>query len=454
MIRFLAVALAWMCGSIAFIAAQGEPADSNFRVFLTDGRALASYGEPAWVGDRVVFTMLIGERDAASRQQTLVDLPIASIDRERTLAYADSLRAAYYARTRAEADFAVMTEEVSRAVDRLTSIADPGERLAAAEQARERLLEFSRRSRGYRAADVGILLVRFDQVLADLRAAAGDASLSFELSSGPTAPLEPLLRPVGLQDSIALALAAVNAADTGEVRLSILRAAAAAIPADPAFDDARSAVETRIDMERTLEREYAGLDRGLRSRATAARDRGDPGAVARAIGQLDRRDEELGGHRPQLVARLRGDMETWHASARAFRTALDHYAAVRADLLAYERRVRPAYVAFDGLRPVFEALRDLQFTSYDSLLRAEERLGRAIGTLAAAAPPPDLAAVHATFASALHLAREAIERRKQAAATALASTNQDAASAAAGALMLAAQAHQDLVIGLFPPKPR
>jgi hypothetical protein len=103
---------------------------------------------------------------------------------------------------------------------------------------------------------------------------------------------------------------------------------------------------------------------------------------------------------------------------------------------------------------VIEALGDLQFTAYDTLLRAEARLGRAIETLAAAAPPTDLAAVHATFASALHLAREAIERRKQAAATALASTNQDAAAAAAGALLLAAQAHQDLVRGLFPPKLR
>ena len=81
------------------------------------------------------------------------------------------------------------------------------------------------------------------------------------------------------------------------------------------------------------------------------------------------------------------------------------------------------------------------------------RLEGASRTLEAAPPPGDLEDVHATLVSGVHLAREAIARRRTAAATAGGSFSRDASSAAAGALMLIGQARSDLVARLYPPRP-
>jgi hypothetical protein len=74
--------------------------------------------------------------------------------------------------------------------------------------------------------------------------------------------------------------------------------------------------------------------------------------------------------------------------------------------------------------------------------------------LAAVTPPDDLADVHATLVSAVHLAREGVARRQVAAATATSASAREAASAAAGALLLFQQAKGELVARLFPPRPQ
>ena len=140
-------------------------------------------------------------------------------------------------------------------------------------------------------------------------------------------------------------------------------------------------------------------------------------------------------------------------AARAYRAALDHYDEVRRDLIAYERRIRPVLSALDGLRPIVDAVREMRYTSFDRLSTAATRLEGASRTLEAAPPPGDLEDVHATLVSGVHLAREAIARRRTAAATAGGSFSRDASSAAAGALMLIGQARSDLVARLYPPRP-
>ena len=69
-------------------------------------------------------------------------------------------------------------------------------------------------------------------------------------------------------------------------------------------------------------------------------------------------------------------------------------------------------------------------------------------------PPPDLADVHATLVSALNLAREACSRRRLAIATTDRTMGLEASAAAAGATMLVAQARENLVARLYPPKVR
>src|SRR3990172_2455100 len=93
------------------LAARCSPAAAAddvtlLRVFLTDGSALVSYGEPARVGDRVVFSMPTAA--TPNPPLHLVSLPADRVDWDRTNRYAASARAARYLQTRAEADYAVL----------------------------------------------------------------------------------------------------------------------------------------------------------------------------------------------------------------------------------------------------------------------------------------------------------------------------------------------------------
>jgi hypothetical protein len=63
-------------------------------------------------------------------------------------------------------------------------------------------------------------------------------------------------------------------------------------------------------------------------------------------------------------------------AARAYRLALDHYAYVRASLLAYERRIRPALSGLDGLTPVLQYVRDGRSMAFERVETAVGRLER------------------------------------------------------------------------------
>ena len=84
-----------------------------FRVFLKDGSSLVSYGELARVDDRVVFSM---PTSASPRtpQLHLVTISADRVDWDRTTRYAESARATRYIGTRAEADYAQLTDTTSR----------------------------------------------------------------------------------------------------------------------------------------------------------------------------------------------------------------------------------------------------------------------------------------------------------------------------------------------------
>jgi len=448
--------LGLLAGSLLAVAsAQNPTPGSTFRVFLKSGDPLPSYGEAAIVGDRVIFTLLVGAETDISRRYQLVDLPTEEVDLDRTVAYANALRGAHYAATRGEAEFAEMTAELSRTLDTLPGITDPGERLNVAEQAHERMRDWRRRSYGYRADDVEALEQLFGVVLTELRSETGAGQLSVELSSGGGAVAREPIRPApDTEESVRLALAAAAVAETGEERLAILGAAESVLSGSAARSTLLTEVLSRLDAERAAEVSYAALAHELTERADLALNRGEAGAFTGLVSDLDRRDVELGRMRPRLVRALRRQLDLKRTAAEAYHAALDRYSKMRPALLAYERNLRPMLSTLDGLRPVLDALREFRFTSYDRLETAAARLDAALSGLAAIEPPEDLADVHATLVSATHLAREAVARRQRAAATASAATDRDAASAAAGALLLVGQARSDLVARLFPPKPQ
>src|SRR5206468_4559672 len=120
--------------------AKGEDDATLLRVFLKDGTALVSYGEPARVEDRAVFSM-----PAASGPNPplhLVDIAASRVDWERTQRYAANARATRYLQTRAEADYAALSNQIAAALNDVTLTSDPARRLAIVETARKVLAEW------------------------------------------------------------------------------------------------------------------------------------------------------------------------------------------------------------------------------------------------------------------------------------------------------------------------
>src|SRR5713226_9376234 len=98
------------------------------RVFLMDGTSLVSYGEPARVGDRVIFSMPTAA--APNPPLQLVNVPIARVDWERTSRYAATARAAHYVETQAESDYAALSYDVASTLNKVAMTVEPAQRLA------------------------------------------------------------------------------------------------------------------------------------------------------------------------------------------------------------------------------------------------------------------------------------------------------------------------------------
>ena len=432
--------------------AQSIDAGAVFRIFLKNGQALPSYGESAVVGDRIVFTLLVGAADARPTVQ-LMSLPADRVDLARTRRYADAMRARHYAATRGEVDYAAMTQEVQRTLAQLTSIEDPKKRLALAEQAKARLVNWAAGTYGYRATEVRELTGLFDDVIAELRAAAGERKFAVELRSGATdIQAEPILAVPTLAESIGLALEAARAADGDAERLAILRAAQALAASAGVSGDLTAALRRELDAEANTAVAYSNLFSSVRAQAEQARKRADVLGVENAIAALKSGDRELGARRRQGVDALLAELSALLESTRTHRAALDRYAKVRGSLLQYERNVRPVMSGLDGTAPVLNALRDTKYTAYERLERLTGRLAAYRATLGTITAPDDLADVHATLDSALKMASYAISRRRLAMAIMSDVIDREASSAAAGALMLSGLAREQLVARLYPPK--
>ena len=406
---------------------------------------MPSFGEAAIVGDRIVFNLSMGGSDGPLTLQ-LISLPLPLIDVDRTTRYAESMRAAFYAATRGEAEYGQMTAELSQTLDTLAKIPDRKQQIAAAEDVRGGLQAWQRNHFSYRSDDVEKLIGLVGDVINELKASVGETTVALELTAGPARPHEALLPAPRLQESLALSLSASNVADVGEDRLAILRTAASIAPAGDR--ELSASIATRLDQELKAERSYATLATDVRKRAEAAVSQGNVTAIDRLEKELLGRDQQYGFRRPRAVQDLIEELRVARTSAAVRKEALDRYALVRQRLLDYEIAVRPAFSAFDGLRSVLQYFKDRRVVSFDRTVGAEARFARLRDQIAAVAPPAEAGAIHATLVSALRMAVEAATRRREAAATTSAQTINAASAAAAGALLLADRAHEDLVNSL------
>jgi hypothetical protein len=104
------------------------------------------------------------------------------------------------------------------------------------------------------------------------------------------------------------------------------------------------------------------------------------------------------------------------------------------------------------LTPLLESIKSLAGTSPASLATIESTSARVILLASGVAPPEEAAAAHALIISAMQLAKNAAQIRREAVAAADMARAWDASSAAAGALMLSAKARTDIQALLRPPQ--
>ena len=234
------------------------------RVFLTDGSSMVSFGEPARVGDRVIFSMPTASTPESPLQ--LIDIPAGRVDWDRTNRYAASARASHYVETQAESDYATLSIDVTQTLNDVALTTDPAKRLAIVERARRVLSDWPQTHFNYRAAEVRQMLSMLDEAIADLRAAAGGGRFSLSLTAfaDPPAIVEPLLPPPTLRESIEQVRLASRAVDSAANRTVLLKAALGTLARHEGALPAEWASTTRVEVEAELQTELR-LDRAYGS---------------------------------------------------------------------------------------------------------------------------------------------------------------------------------------------
>lgn len=426
------------------------------RLFLTDGTSLTSFGEWVRMGDRVVFSLPLGDGLAPDLQ--LVTLASSRVDWTRTERYAATARTVHYASTRAEDDFAQFSNQVAAVLTGIAREPDAKRRLAIAESARTAMADWPDQHHGYRAADVQQMLTLLDEVISDLRAAAGQDTFELGLvSSSPSMPAETLLpapTPAQLAEEL---LAASSLAETPAERstllesvLGLLDRAASLLPASWATRVRANALGS-LTAERASDTAYAKLATVTLDTAARRARAADVRGLERLRAEVLKADAKLGSKRPAELTAMLGALDTSAESARRLRLARDQWRLREPDYRSYRRSVAPALRELSRVEDPLEDIRAQAGPSPGILARVARRFYRARPSMAGTTPPPSLAAAHALLQSAWDLADNAFTLRLRAVQTGDLSRATEASAAAAGALMLVARAREDLDKALTPP---
>jgi hypothetical protein len=454
------VAAAALVASSGTARAQSPDGVTLLRVFLNDGTSLVSYGEPARVDDRVIFSM--PAEVSANPQLHLINLPIARVDWDRTTRYANAARLSHYVKTRAEDDYAALSNQVATTLNQVAHTADPAQRLAIVEAARKTLADWPENHYGYRQAEVRQMLALLDEAIADLRAARGEGRFDLTLTAfaDPPTVVEPLLPPPTLRESIAQLFAAARAVDTPVERASLLATVVTTIDRSKGALPADWAAATRADaadavrIEAALDRSYQELTSQIMASANYRARGADIPGLERLLLSIQRRDAALGARRPDAVAALVGAVEAKLDAARQLQLARDRWALRGPDLRRYSVAIGVPIDLFGELKAPLENIRSLAGSPPSMLAFIQRRVARIMQLIADIVPPEEMAAAHALLVSAIQLAGQSAEIRREAVLATNITRAWDASSAAAGALMLAARARADIQSALRIPQLR
>ena len=448
--RKLAAALAMLSLLMHVPASAADDDATVLRVFLRDGTSLVSYGEFARVADRVVFSLPTSALPNPSLQ--LVNIPAARIDWDRTNRYADAARAARYARTQAEPDYAALSSAVARTLNDVAVTADPTQRLAMVEGARKTLAEWPQTHFNYRVAEVRQLLSMLDETIADLHAAAGGSR--FELSIVAVAPpreaAERLLPDPTAVESVEQLLVAANLAESASERRSLLKVALASIESRAASFPSSWAAATRLKVKRALDadlkidRSYQLMIRRAIGRADARARFADVRGISRVLQTLRQSDAALGRRRPDAITDAIRAIEARLDAARRLQLARERWSVRAAALRRYAVAMSLPLKILHSLDPPLDDIKLLVGSNAETLALVQRQAARALTLMGQIVPPDECRDAHALLVSAANLADNAAMIRRSAAEAGDITRAWDASSAAAGALMLGAKARTDI----------
>jgi hypothetical protein len=429
-----------------------------FRIILNDGTALVSYGEFTRVGDRVVFSMPVGS-PRGDRYQ-LVTLPASVVNWDSTDEYAVATRYAQYMATRGEADFAILTGEVARALNEIGLAKDPERRLQLAEQTRRLVAAWPSEHYGYRSNDVRDMLSLLEGTISQLRGAAGIKQFDFSLVATIEPPTMPLLPDPSPAQAIDQLLLAARLSEVPAERVGLLRSAIGAIDENrqslsaPWASATRALAESQLNRELRTERRYAELSRVTVARANAAAARADVHGVERVIAAVEARDRTLGRQRKDETASVLALLQQRLDSARRLRLMRDQWARKAAAFREYRRQVSTQVAQLAALGPKLRDVKELAGPDAELLPILARRFERVSSRLAHISVPPDMAAAHATLQSAAELGRQAMSVRERAVADDDMDAAWNASSAAAASMLMLARGRQQIELAARPPEKR
>ena len=437
-----------MAGALALClasagAAFGRPpgAAPSYRIFLTDGTPLVSFGEFARAHGRVVFTIPIGSPANPDRLQ-VVSLPDAAVDWERTDRYSDAVRHQFYASTRGEEDYAALTGAVARALGEIAFTADPASKLAMAADIRRQLLEWPAAHFAYRSADVRELTAQVEEAISTIRAGSGQRAFDLSLVAMIEPPSEPLLPEPQLQDALEYATTVARLTDSRRDRLTLQESIIAVldrnkrlVPRDY-YSATRKELSGSVKRERQSDRAYADLASRALGDAREREAKADVAALDRLVADVQKEDARLGYQRPEVMQALLAALASSTAKARAKREALGLYKQRKSAYRAYERSIGDSLGKFDAVTDEIGAVRAQTELKGRRLSNAEKRVSSIEVGLLPVTPPTELGAAHDLLLSSARLMREALRLHRGAVPAGDSDAARNASAAAAGALLL------------------
>ena len=428
------------------------------RVFLTDGTSLVSYGEPARVGDRVVFS--IPTAATPNPPLHLVNLAANRVDWDRTNRYAESARAAQYMTTQADIDYAALSNQIAQTLTDVGATTDAPKRLALVEAARKALAEWPQNHYNYRVAEVRQMLSMLDEAIVDLRARTGAQRFDLSLSAygDAHAIVEPLQPPPTPKDAIEQILIASKEVDSAVDRKSLLATALIGLERDadslPADWVASTLKTTRASIvaEMRIDGNYSALSKRMLTLADRRARLADTRGLERVVKRIRQRDVALGGKRPASVESLVAAVQLKLDAVRQLKVARDRWRVRAPEFRRYRAAMTPSLKLLGDLKEPLESIKSLAGTPPAALAQLGRTIDAFTRQVTAVTPPDEVRAAHALLLSAAELARTAARIRREATVAADITRAWDASSAAAGALMLSARARSDLQAALRPPQ--